>query len=151
MRSRPVSRLVLVLVALYTVAGGYVHLQQWLDGYRHIPGSVAGSWVVRIGFPVNAAAAVLIGALLVVVAVRQVGTKLALAAAIGLNVSTLAILVATRVGSVFGWMEPVWTPGANQARAVAIGAVVLAVIGVAQTIRPIRATRVAEAGTVQYA
>jgi hypothetical protein len=50
--------------------------------------------------------------------------RLYLTTAIALNVSSLGMVIATRTGSVFGWTEPVWTAGAEQVRAVAIGALV---------------------------
>lgn len=138
MLGRSVSRSILSLVALYTAAGGYVHMQEWLDGYRNIPSGVPGSWVVRVGFPVNAAAAAIVAVALVVAAVRRRGGVPALLAAVGLSAGTLSMLIATRTGSVFGWAEPVWTSGANQARAVAIGALVLAAMGAVTAVRPVK-------------
>ncbi|MDP1793997.1 MAG: hypothetical protein Q8K63_07640 [Acidimicrobiales bacterium] len=151
MRRRPVSRPLLVLVALYTAANGYVHLQQWFDGYRDIPSSVPGSWVVRLGFPINAAAAAVIVLALVAAAWRQRGGILTVLAAAALNAGTLGMVIATRTGSVFGWSEPVWTPGANQTRAVTIGALVLAGIAVLTVLLPRIATRGRKVGTTTYA
>lgn len=125
----------LVLAAtLYTLLGGYVHIHEWLKGYRNIPASVPGSWLVRLGFPLNAAASVLLAGALVLVAWRLPKFVVpALLANIGFHVSSLAVLIGTRVGSVFGWAEPSWTPGANQARAVEIGALLLSGLAVVVT------------------
>ncbi|MEY2403444.1 MAG: hypothetical protein QOD38_995, partial [Acidimicrobiaceae bacterium] len=38
--------------------------------------------------------------------------------------ASLGSLILSRTGSVLGWKEPVWTDGANQARAVEIVALV---------------------------
>lgn len=125
------ARPLVLAAATYTLLGGYVHLNEWLNGYRNIPASVPGSWVVRIGFPLNTAASVLLAAVLILAALRL--PKLVvptLAANVGFQLSSLGILIATRVGSVFGWAEPSWTPGANRARAVEIGAVLLSALAV---------------------
>lgn len=127
---RTVSAPILGFAALYTLAGGYVHLDQWWNGYRAIPASVPGSWVVRVGFPANAAAAALVAIALVVALRRRSLAVPALLAAMGLSGATLALLVATRLGTVFGWSEPAWTPGAEQARAVAVGALLVTALGV---------------------
>jgi hypothetical protein len=116
----------LVLVAAaFTLAGGFVHLREWVDGYRDVPADAPGAFVVRFGFPVNAGvAAALTVALL---ATLWVGRRLApyvVGAAIAFNAASLATLIATRTGTVLGWTEPVWTPGADQIRAVEIGALV---------------------------
>lgn len=148
---RAVARPVLLLVALYTAVNGFVHAQQWLDGYRDIPSSVPGSWVVRIGFPINAAAAALIAVALVVAVRRRTSGLPTLLGAVAFSAGTLGMLIATRVGSVFGWSEPVWTPGANQTRAVAIGALTLAVLGLLAAFMPKRETRGLEVGTTPHA
>ena len=114
----------LVVAAMYTAASGYVHAQQWLTGYRHIPSSVPGSWVVRDGFVVAALSAGLI-ALVLFAAVRvQRLVAPALVGSAAFHIGSLAALILTRTGSLFGWSEPTWTLGANQARATEIGALV---------------------------
>jgi len=112
-----------VAAAVFTLAGGFVHLREWLDGYRDVPASLPGSFVVRIGFPVNAAASVVLAAALTYCAVRASRlAPLVLAGAAVFQAGSLATLILTRTGSVLGWAEPVWTRGANQSRAVEIGA-----------------------------
>lgn len=115
-------------VALYTLMGGYVHLTEWLDGYRAIPSSVPGAFVVKLGFPLQAATSVVLALVLVLAATKL--PKLivpALAGNLAFQLSSLGILIATRVGSVFGWAEPRWTAGADQARAAELGAIVVTV------------------------
>lgn len=109
--------------ALFTLAGGYLHLQEWLDGYRNVPADAPGAYVVRIGFPVSAGTALALAVALV--ATLWVGRRLSpyvMGAAAVFNAVSLGILIATRTGSVLGWTEPVWTPGADQIRAVEVGA-----------------------------
>ena len=43
-------------------------------------------------------------------------------AALAFEVSSVAVLIGTRMGTVLGWTEPVWTAGADQSRAVEVGA-----------------------------
>ena len=122
MASRAPLRILLGISAVYTAANAYVHADQWLNGYRRIPTSIAGWWVVRAGFPVAAVtAAVLAVALLVAIRVTAL-TVPTLAATAALHVGSLIALIVTRTGSLFGWSEPVWTLGANQARATELGA-----------------------------
>ena len=67
--------------ALYVVAGGVVHLMQWTDGYRRIPSEVAGSWLVRDGFPLNALVSFLGAAALVWMLVRPTARLVPIVAA----------------------------------------------------------------------
>lgn len=117
--------------AAFVTAGGFIHLREWLDIYRHVPEAAAGAAVVRVGFPVNAAVSVLVAAALAFCAWRRrriSPTVVALAAA--LQVASLGALITTRTSSLFGWAEASWTTGANQARAVEIGALLsLAAVG----------------------
>lgn len=111
--------------ASFVVAGGLVHLREWLDGYRAVPEDVAGSAVVRVGFPVNAGLSFLVAiALIATVFVVRRAAPATVAVALGLQIGSLTTLIVSRTGSVFGWSEPVWNRGANQARAVEIGALV---------------------------
>ncbi len=121
----------LMAAAVFMAAGGYLHIREWLGGYRGIPDSVPGWFVVRVGFPVNAAASALLAAGLVYCAVRA--SRLAPLVVIGaalFQAGALATLILSRTGSVFGWSEPSWGRGPNQTRAVEIGAL-LALAGVA--------------------
>lgn len=126
-RSRT-TPLVLILAA-FVGAGGYVHLRDWLEIYRDVPSAVSGSAVVRIGFPINAAISFALVGVLIVLA-RRIGRPSALTngvlGAIALfQVGSLASLILSRTGSVLGWSEPVWTRGAEQTRAVEIGALLI--------------------------
>lgn len=110
---------------MYVAAGGFVHLREWSDTYRDVPASAPGALVVRIGFPLNAAASVLlVVALAVVVWRRSRLTQPVILATIALQVASLGVLIGTRVDSVLGWSEPVWTIAADQTRAVEIAAIV---------------------------
>lgn len=123
------TRPLLFAAALFTLGNGYVHLDQWLNGYRNIPSAVPGSWVVRIGFPVAAISALALAGVLIAAATKLPKLLIpALLSTLGFQIGSLGVLIATRVGSVFGWSEPSWTPGANQARAVEIGGIVMIVL-----------------------
>lgn len=118
----------LLATALFTAAGGFIHLREWSETYRAVPASAPGAALVRVGFPINGALSLLVAGLLVWCAVRPVRrTVVVVAAAIALQVGSLAVLILTRTGTVLGWTEPVWTRGANQSRAVEIGALITAV------------------------
>ncbi len=121
-----VARLTLPLMlssAVFVAAGGYVHFREWLEIYRHLPQNTPGVEVVQVGFPLNAAAsALLVGALLLCALRRSKFSPWVVAAAIVFQVGSLLTLIATRTGSVFGWSEHIWTLGADQTRAVELGA-----------------------------
>ena len=131
----------LVAAAVFTLAGGFVHLREWLDGYRDVPASAPGSFLVRVGFPVNVGVSLVVAAALVFCAVRA--TRLAPLVVVGaalFQASSLAVVIPTRTGTLFGWTEPIWTSGAAQSRAVEIGALLAlgAVAAIAQrsTVHP---------------
>ncbi len=119
---RPTTPLV-VAAAAFVAAGGFIHLREWLDGYRDVPASAPGAAVVRIGFPINAGLSLVIAIALIVTmfALRRFA-PLVVGAAVVFEAGSLAALILTRTGSLAGWMEPVWTTGANETRAVEIGA-----------------------------
>lgn len=120
----------MLAAAAFVAAGGYVHLREWLDVYRDVPAAAAGAAVVRIGFPVSAAVSAIVVVALLATAFRgrRVRTIVVAGAAL-FQAGSLAALVVSRTGSLLGWAEPVWTRGADQARAVEIGALaVLAAI-----------------------
>lgn len=122
---RPAAPL-LILASLFVAAGGFIHLREWLDTYRHVPASLPGADVVRVGFVLNAAAsAVLVVALLAAVFAGRRLTALVLAAAALFEAASLATLIQTRRGTVLGWMESGWSRGATQTRAVEIGALIV--------------------------
>jgi hypothetical protein len=114
-----------ILSAAFVAAGGFVHLRDWLETYRHVPASAPGSEVVRIGFLISAgvSAALAVGLAGVVFAGRRLA-GLVIASAALFQVVSLGTLIQTRRGSVLGWMERGWSVGATQARAVEIGALV---------------------------
>lgn len=119
------TTLMVVLSAMFIAAGGFVHLREWLDIYRHVPASTPGAALVRIGFPVNAAASlVLVIALVLVLRRPSRLTQPTILAALAFQAASLATLIATRVGSVLGWSEPTWTLGAEQTRAIEAAAIV---------------------------
>ncbi len=73
-RDRPDTRYTAPLVVLagaFVAAGGYVHLREWFETYRLVPSTAAGAAVVRMGFPVNAAASAVFAVLLGVSAFRS--------------------------------------------------------------------------------
>lgn len=118
--------------AVFVLAGGYIHLTEWLDVYRDIPSNVPGSEVVTIGFPVNVALSV-VAAVALVVAAWRVPRLLGVVVAgtFLFQAGSLAALILSRTGSVFGWTEPTWNDAANQTRAVEIGAMLcLAALGI---------------------
>lgn len=113
------------LSALFIGAGGFIHLRLWLDLYRHIPASSPGAAVVRVGFPLNVAASLACVLALILVFRRPSRlTQPVIFAALAFQVASLATLIATRVGSLFGWAEPTWTGGPEQTRAVEVAAIV---------------------------
>lgn len=112
--------------AAYVVAGGYIHVSEWLGQYRFVPTSAPGAALVRIGFPVNAALSVVLAVVLLAAAVRLPRLVLpAVVAAMAFQAASLAFLIGSRTGTVLGWSEPVWTTAAEQTRAVEIGALLM--------------------------
>ncbi len=109
--------------AAYVVAGGYIHVSEWLAQYRFVPTSAPGAALVRIGFPVNAALSVVLAVVLVAAAVRL--PRLVVPAVVGtmaFQAASLVFVIGSRIGTVLGWSEPAWTMAAEQTRAVEIGA-----------------------------
>ncbi len=103
-----------------------MHLREWLVLYRDIPSSISGADVVRIGFPLNAVASVLVALLLVASAFAGRKLRVAAVASAGMfQVASLLVLVLSRYGGVGGWVERDWTRGATQTLALEIGALAL--------------------------
>ncbi len=120
---RPTAPLALA-AAVFVLAGGWIHLTEWLDVYRDVPDGVPGAAVVRIGFPVNVAISVAAaGALLAGIRRPRLLVPAVVAAAL-FQAGSLAALFVSRTGSLLGWEEPIWTTAAEQTRAVEIGALV---------------------------
>ena len=125
------TRPMLFASAGYVLAGGYVHLREWLDVYRSVPASAPGSAIVRFGFPVNAAVSVVLAVVLVAAAVRLPRLVVpAVVATMAFQAVSLAFVIGSRIGTVFGWSEPVWTTAAAQTRAVEIGALLTLVAAI---------------------
>lgn len=109
---------------MFIAAGGLIHLREWLNVYRLVPADAPGAAVVRVGFPLNTAASIVIVIALVVVVRRHSRlTQPLIFGALAFQAVALGTLIATRSASVLGWSEPSWTPGADQARAVEIAAI----------------------------
>lgn len=122
--------------AAFVAAGGYIHLREWLETYRDVPSEAPGAFVVRLGFPVNAGVSLLIAiALVATVFVAQQVQPLVIVTAFLFQAGSLAVLIGTRIGTVFGWTEPGWSPGATQTRAVEIAAMVCLAAAFALTVR----------------
>ncbi len=122
-RRIPLIAPLLTAGAVLVAAGGFVHLREWLEIYRHVPAAAHGSAVVRVGFPIDAAASLLVAVTLAICAWRR--SRFApqvVVVAVLLQVGALAALIASRTGSLFGWAEPSWTVGAKQAFAIEISA-----------------------------
>ena len=122
---RAVQRPLTILAALLIAAGGVVHFLEWNDAYRHLPGDVAGAALVKIGLPVNAVLSLLVAVALVVTlfAVRRLFTATVVAAVV-FQLGSLAALVVSREGSLFGWQEATWTGAAEQSKVLEIAALV---------------------------
>lgn len=124
---RPVSPLLLAIAAL-VAAGGYVHLREWLGSYRSLPSAVPGAAVVKVGFPITAAMSAVLAVVLIVMALRQRDWSRTAAVVVGVTAVfqavSLAALILSRTDSVLGWSEPAWTRGADQIRAVEVGALI---------------------------
>ena len=102
----------LVPAAVLVAAGGVVHLQLWLGGYRGIP--FIGPWFVA-----NAVVSAVIAGALLITADRRVA-----AAGLALSLSSLAALVLSRTVGLFGFLERTWTDQAVAATGAEVGAVV---------------------------
>jgi len=123
-RSNPL----LLVLAAFVAAGGFIHLREWLDTYRNVPAAAPGSALVRIGFPIKAGVSLVLAAAILAVAAAGLRPRVAalVLAVTGIfEAASLTTLILSRTGSVLGWSEPVWTMGADQARAVEIGALVV--------------------------
>ena len=109
--------------AVFIAAGGFIHLREWLETYRDVPSQAPGADLVRVGFPLNAGLSLLVAlALVATLVVARRFQLVAVAGAMAFQAGSLAVLIGTRIGTVAGWTEPVWTMGADQTRAVEIGA-----------------------------
>lgn len=120
--------------ALLVLAGGLLHLRIWGSDYRDIPSDAGlpGLWVVKTGFPVNAALSVVLAIAVVAFARRPIVWL----AAFGLELGSIVALVLSRESSIFGWSEPLWSSDAKTVLVVEIlAAVALGVLLVADFAR----------------
>ena len=110
-----------LLGALAVLAGGVLHVKIWNSTYKDIPsGAVAGVWVVKVGFLVQAVVSVVVAG--VVVFVRR---PIAWLLGILVDLGSVIALILSRQASLFGWKEPDWSSDAKQVLAVECAAVVL--------------------------
>jgi hypothetical protein len=125
-RLRNAVAVLLLLAAAFVAAGGYVHLREWLQVYRDVPAAVPGAAVVRVGFPVDTVLSTALAGMIVLATLRA-PRWITRVVALGIifEAGALAALVLSRSSSLFGWMEPGWSRGAGQTRAVELGAVLL--------------------------
>lgn len=138
MRRTPQLLTALTAAALL-LAGGALHLRDWLSTYRAVPWAVPGAWVVRVGFLMNAVVALVLAVALVATAIKARRLHpLVIAAALGMQVASLAALVLSRGQGVFGWIEAGWTTEAKQVLALEIAAI--AVLATAAAMAALRRT-----------
>ena len=110
MQHKLVSPLVAV-AALFVLAGGFIHLREWLDTYRDLPAAVPGRAVVQIGFPINAATrSPPLSPSWSPLVWKTDWLRLVVAGVALFQIGSLAALVISRNGTLLGWTEPVWTP-----------------------------------------
>lgn len=128
-----VSRTTLrVVAAALVLAGGVIHYRLWNERYRHLPGQIPGVWVVKTGFPINAAASAVLALALIAVgfgAMSRWRLPVVLAA-LGLELGSISFLVMSRVSAIFGWTEKGWDTAAKRALVVELLAAA-ALVGVA--------------------
>ncbi len=105
-------RIARVAAATFVLAGGYIHLDLWRDGYRAIE---------YIG-PLFVANAV-VSVLLVLALLLRPGAPVAVAGAV-FSLGSLVALVLSRTTGLLGFTERGWSDMAVQATTAEIGAVV---------------------------
>ena len=114
-----------LLAALAVLGSGVLHLKIWNSQYKGdlLPSSFPGAWVVKTGFPAQAAVCVALVALLLFV--RR---PIVWVAALLVQVGSVAALVLSREASIFGWKEPVWNSDAKQVLGVEVVAVLALIV-----------------------
>jgi hypothetical protein len=132
----------MIITAVPLITGGALHLRDWLRTYRGVPWEVPGAWVVRVGFPVNAAVSVAFAVVLVVAAARSWSVaRWVVAGAIGFQASSIAALALSRGSGVFGWVEPGWTVEARQILTLEIATIIGLALTYVAYLSSARATR----------
>ncbi len=116
-----------VSAAALVLAGGFIHYRLWQQQYRDLPSAVPGRWVVRTGFPINAASSLLLALGLIAIGFSLFARlrPFVLLSALGLELASIAMLVTTRSRAVFDWIEKDdWGTGPKRTITVEIAAVV---------------------------
>ena len=123
--------------AVGVLAGGLLHLKVWDSDYRDLPdGRIPGLWVVKTGFPLNAAASVVVAGLVVAVALGALPAirRLAAPAALLVELGSIIALVMSRGSGIFDWTEKGYEGDAKQILVVEIVSSVLLVATIAYAI-----------------
>jgi hypothetical protein len=121
-----------LLAAVAVAVGGLLHLKDWDESKKDLPSQIPGVWVVQEGFLVNAAASLVLAALLVATAFGALIAfrRFVIPAALALEMASIAALLLSRGPGVFGWQEKGagYQDRPGQILAVEIAAVVLLVV-----------------------
>ena len=104
------------MASAFVLAGGLIHYRLWQKTYRFTPDQVPGAWVVKAGFPVNAALSLLLAAGLIAVGygVMMRFHLPVVVAALALELGSIFLLVMSRWWSIFGWEEKGWDTDAKR-------------------------------------
>lgn len=127
---RRLGLLLPALGAMFVLAGGGVHLREWLTTYRTVPADVPGAVVVRSGFLVNVAVSAVVAALVLVAAAVRMRRRSrwwlpVVVGAIVFEAANVVALILSRNGGFGGWSEEGWGSGATAALTVELTAVLL--------------------------
>lgn len=127
----PVALAAWLASAVGVLAGGLLHLKIWNSDYRMLPGGgvIPGVWVVKTGFPVNAAVSVLVAVGLALTAFGLVSVirRFVIPVALAVEVGSVGALVASRQSSIFDWTEKGYTGDAKLVLIVELVTIVLLV------------------------
>jgi hypothetical protein len=123
---------VAVLAALGVGAGGLYHYGVWKDRYKGdlLPDDYPGAWVVKKGFPINAAVSILLALVILAFAFGaiQVLGRFAVLAALGVQAGSIVAIVLSRQASIFGWKETGWDTDAKKILVIEIVSAILLLI-----------------------
>lgn len=127
----PLALVAWLAAAVGVLAGGLLHLKIWNSDYRTLPGGgvIPGAWVVKVGFPINAAVSVLVAVAVGLTAFGLVAAirRFVIPVALAVEVASIAALVASRQSSIFSWTEKGYDTHAKQVLVVELVTVVLLV------------------------
>jgi hypothetical protein len=105
---------------LAVLASGLLHLKIWNSKYRSIPShAVPGVWVVKDGFPAQAAVCVVLVLLLLFMRKQIVWVG-----AILVMLGSILALVLSHQASIFGWQDHIWDSDAKEVIVVEVVAVI---------------------------